>query len=78
MKTEAFHDRVRQVEQMAEDSRTALMCTEADPLRCHRTPLGVPETGQQGSEHHPPDERRPAGEPRRDYGKAPGTVETPP
>ena len=34
-----FQDAIGQVEQMAEDSHTLLMCTEADPLRCHRTLL---------------------------------------
>ena len=35
----AFQDAILQVEQVAEDSHTALMCTEADPLHCHRTLL---------------------------------------
>ena len=43
-----FQDRVRQVERMAEDSHIALMCTEADPLRCHRTLLVSQELASRG------------------------------
>ena len=43
-----FQDRVRQVERMAEDSHIALMCTEADQLRCHRTLLVSQELASRG------------------------------
>ena len=43
-----FQDAIRQVEQMAEDKRIALMCTEADPLRCHRTLLVSQELASRG------------------------------
>ena len=43
-----FQDGVRQVEQMAENSHIALMCTEADPLRCHRTLLVSQELASKG------------------------------
>ena len=43
-----FQDGVRQVEQMAENSHVALMCTEADPLRCHRTLLVSQELASRG------------------------------
>ena len=43
-----FQDGVRQVEQMAENSHTLLMCTEADPLRCHRTLLVSQELASRG------------------------------
>ena len=33
---------------MAEDSHIALMCTEADPLRCHRTLLVSQELASRG------------------------------
>ena len=43
-----FQDGVRQMEQMAENSHIALMCTEADPLRCHRTLLVSQELASRG------------------------------
>ena len=43
-----FQDGVRQVEQMAENSHVALMCTEADQLRCHRTLLVSQELASRG------------------------------
>ena len=45
-----FQDAIRQVEQMAEDSNVALMCTEADPLRCHRTLLVSQELASKGAD----------------------------
>ena len=45
-----FQDSLQQVEQMAEDSRIALMCTEADPLRCHRTLLVSQELASRGAD----------------------------
>ena len=45
-----FQGRVRQVEQMAEDSHTLLMCTEADPMRCHRTLLVSQELASRGAD----------------------------
>ena len=45
-----FQDAIRQVEQMAEDGHIALMCTEADPLRCHRTLLVSQELASRGAE----------------------------
>ena len=45
----AFQDAILQVEQVAEDSHTALMCTEADPLRCHRTLLVSQELASRGA-----------------------------
>ena len=47
-KEKTFQDAIRQVEQMAEDKRIALMCTEADPLRCHRTLLVSQELASRG------------------------------
>ena len=35
---------------MAEDSHIALMCTEADPLRCHRTLLVSQELASRGAD----------------------------
>ena len=43
-----FQDGVQQVERMAEDSHIALMCTEADQLRCHRTLLVSQELASRG------------------------------
>lgn len=37
--TDAFDDGIRQVIRQADDSRIALLCTEKDPLHCHRTLL---------------------------------------
>ena len=37
--TDAFDDGIRQVMRQADDSRIALLCTEKDPLECHRTLL---------------------------------------
>ena len=37
--TDAFDDGIRQVIRQADDSRIALLCTEKDPLECHRTLL---------------------------------------
>ena len=45
-----FQDAIQQVEQMAEDSHIALMCTEADPLRCHRTLLVSQELASRGTD----------------------------
>ena len=45
-----FQDRVGQVEQVAEDSHTLLMCTEPDPLRCHRTLLVSQELASRGAD----------------------------
>ena len=45
-----FQDAIRQVEQMAKDSHIALMCTEADPLRCHRTLLVSQELASRGAD----------------------------
>ena len=45
-----FQDRVRQVEEMTEDGHTLLMCTEADPLRCHRTLLVSQELASRGAD----------------------------
>ena len=45
----AFQDAILQVEQVAEDSHTALMCTEADPLHCHRTLLVSQELASRGA-----------------------------
>ena len=45
-----FQDAIGQVEQMAEDSHTLLMCTEADPLRCHRTLLVSQELTSRGAD----------------------------
>ena len=44
-----FQDAIGQVEQMAEDGHTLLMCTEADPLRCHRTLLVSQELTSRGA-----------------------------
>ena len=44
-----FQGAIGQVEQMAEDSHIALMCTEADPLRCHRTLLVSQELTSRGA-----------------------------
>ena len=73
-----FQDGVRQVEQMAENSHIAADVHRGRPAALPPDPAGIPGTGQQGNEYHPPDAGRPAGEPRRDYGKAAGGVETPP
>ena len=45
-----FLDRVRQVEEMAEEGHITLMCTEADPLRCHRTLLVSQELASRGAD----------------------------
>ena len=45
----AFQDAILQVEQVAEDSHTLLMCTEADPLHCHRTLLVSQELTSRGA-----------------------------
>ena len=45
-----FQDGVRQVEHMAEESHTLLMCTEADPLRCHRTLLVSQKLASRGAD----------------------------
>ena len=45
-----FQDAIRQVEQMSENSQIALMCTEADPLRCHRTLLVSQELAGRGAD----------------------------
>ena len=45
-----FQDRVRQMEEMTEDSHILLMCTEADPMRCHRTLLVSQELASRGAD----------------------------
>ena len=37
--TDTFDDALRQVARVAEESRIALLCTEKEPLECHRTLL---------------------------------------
>ncbi len=37
--TDPFDDGIRQIMRRADDSRLALMCTEKEPLECHRTLL---------------------------------------
>ena len=37
--TDSFDDALRRVARVAEDSRIALLCTEKEPLECHRTLL---------------------------------------
>ncbi len=46
--TDPFDDGIRQIMRRADDSRLALMCTEKEPLECHRTLLvarGLVERG---------------------------------
>ena len=73
-----FQDGIRQVERMAEDSHIAADVYRGRPAALPPDPAGIPGTGQQGNEYHPPDAGRTAGEPRRDYGKAAGGMETSP
>ena len=62
---------------MAEDSHIALMCTEADPLRCHRTLLVSQELASRGTDiiHLMRDDQQSHEE---TMGKAAGDMETPP
>ena len=43
-----FQESVRQLAQTAMDRRLALLCTERDPLKCHRTLLAAPALEQAG------------------------------
>ena len=43
-----FQEAVRQLAQTAMDRRMALLCTERDPLKCHRTLLVAPALEQAG------------------------------
>ena len=43
-----FEDGIRQLTQTATDRRMALLCTERDPLKCHRTLLVTPALEQAG------------------------------
>ena len=43
-----FQEGIRQLAQTAMDRRMALLCTERDPLKCHRTLLVAPALEQAG------------------------------
>ena len=43
-----FQEGVRQMAQAAMERRLALLCTEPDPLRCHRTLLAAPVLEEAG------------------------------
>ena len=46
--TEPFEDAIRQVARLADENRSALLCTEKEPLECHRTLLVARALADQG------------------------------
>lgn len=46
--TDSFDDALRRVARVAEENRVALLCTEKEPLECHRTLLVARALGDRG------------------------------